>query len=65
MNQHERCECHDCTQARYAMSSQNSLGSMSLAHSSFVGPHALVFEYSSNGPISSVSNGKTSDISQS
>lgn len=27
MNQHERCECHDCTQARWRMSMQGQIAS--------------------------------------
>jgi hypothetical protein len=43
MNQHERCECHLCTQARWKMSFQGQLSAGVVTY----GP------YSSDGPITS------------
>lgn len=40
MEQHERCECHDCTQVRYRMSFQSQLD-------------RALGNYTSDGPISS------------
>jgi hypothetical protein len=49
MNEHERCECHDCTQARWRMSFQGQLSAGVVTY----GP------YNSDGPITSESGSYT------